>query len=136
AVRSVGGGRDISLAGGWIEVAHVVQPAATSWSVCSPRVHPLMLSSWEPICGGQRRDAARAIMVLLSLHGLAAARSRRCWTATWPWSAGLTARVGRAGRPAPGAGGSGWGGLRTELEECPWYASQIRQQGALSDPDL
>jgi hypothetical protein len=37
------------------------------------KVQPVTLSSWEPICGAGGRTR-RAVMVLLSLHGLAAAQ--------------------------------------------------------------
>jgi len=109
---------DNSLAGGWIEVAHVVQPAATSWSVCgrsacSPRDQAVTLSSWEPICGAGRRDAARAVMVLLSLHGLAAAQI----AAPLDCHLAMVRRFDREGLagPALGAGGSGWAGYEQNL---------------------
>ena len=63
---------------------------------------------------GRWREAARAVMVLLSLHGLAAAQTQSCWIATPPrWaagSAGSTARGWRGWPTGPGPGGPGWAG--------------------------
>ena len=69
-------GVDISLAGGGIEVAHIVHPAGEV--VISMR--PVCVSAGGPggeigqlhgELDGRWRQAARAVMVLLSLRGLA-----------------------------------------------------------------
>ena len=73
-------------------------------------------------------------MVLLSLHGLAAAQI----AALLDCQLAMVRRFDRealAG-PAPGAGGSGWAGYEQTLRNALRSASQIRLQGALSDPDL
>ncbi len=73
-------------------------------------------------------------MVLLSLHGLAAAQIAAlldCYLAM----VGRFDREALAG-PAPGAGGSGWAGYEQNFWNALRYASQIRQQGVLLDPDL
>jgi len=73
-------------------------------------------------------------MVLLSLHGLAAAQI----AALLDCHLAMVRRFDRealAG-PAPGAGGSGWAGYEQNLWNALGYASQIRLQGALSDPEL
>jgi len=72
-------GVDISLAGGWIEVASIVHPPGEV--VVSMR--PVSVFAKGPGSGieqlrgdlhGRWRQATRAVMVLLSLHGLAAAQ--------------------------------------------------------------
>jgi hypothetical protein len=73
------GGVDISLAGGWIEVASIVHPPGEV--VVSMRPVSVFAkgpgSETEQLRGdlhGRWRQATRAVMVLLSLHGLAAAQ--------------------------------------------------------------
>jgi hypothetical protein len=83
---------------------------------------------------GPWRQAARAVMVLLSLHGLTAAQI----AALLDCQLAVVRRFDREGMAglAPGAGGSGWAGYEQNLWNALRYASQIRPQGALSDPDL
>ena len=110
-------GVDIILAGGWIEVAHIVRPPGEA--VVSMR--PVSVFANGPGCEieqleadlrGRWREAARAVMVLLSLHGLPAAQIAvllECHPATVRrWSvvqrrglAGLVDRP-RCGRPLLG----------------------------------
>jgi hypothetical protein len=73
-------------------------------------------------------------MVLLSLHGLAAAQI----AALLDCHLAMVRRFDREGLAglAPGAGGSGWAGYEQNLWNALRYASQIRLQGALPDPDL
>jgi hypothetical protein len=72
-------GVDISLAGGWIEVAYIVRPAGEV--VISMR--PVSVFAKGPDAAieqlraslrGPWRRAARAVMILLSAHGLAPAQ--------------------------------------------------------------
>jgi hypothetical protein len=70
---------DISLAGGWIEVASIVHPPGEV--VVSMRPVSVFAkgpgNEIEQLRGdlhGRWRQATRAVMVLLSLHGLAAAQ--------------------------------------------------------------
>ena len=113
-------GVDISLAGGWIEVAYIVHPAGEV--VISMR--PVSVFAKGPGCEieqlrgdlrGRWREATRAVMVLLSLRGLAAAQiavlldchpaTVRRWIGRFndEGMAGLADRA-RCGRPRLGGG--------------------------------
>ena len=73
-------------------------------------------------------------MVLLSLHGLAAAQI----AAPLDCHLAMVRRFDRealAG-PAPGAGGSGWAGYEQDLWNALGMRRRFRLQGVLSDPDL
>ena len=109
-------GVDISLAGGWIEVAHIVHPPGEV--VISMR--PVSVSANGPASEieqlqadlyGQWRQAARAVMVLLSLHELPAAQIAElleCHPATVRRWISRFNEEGLAGWPTgPGAGGPG-----------------------------
>jgi hypothetical protein len=68
-------GIDTSLAGGWIEVAHIVRPAGEV--VISMRPVSVFangpgseIEQLEAALRGRWRQATRAVMVLLSAHGL------------------------------------------------------------------
>jgi transposase len=70
---------DISLAGGWIEVACIVHPAGEVVISMRPvsvfaKGSASEVGQLEASLRGRWREAARAVMVLLSLHGLAAAQ--------------------------------------------------------------
>jgi hypothetical protein len=74
-VRPAGDGVDISLAGGWIEVGHIVRPAGEV--VINMRPVSMFangpggeIEQLEADLHGRWRQAARAVMVLLSARAL------------------------------------------------------------------
>jgi hypothetical protein len=73
-------------------------------------------------------------MVLLSLHGLAAAQI----AAPLDCHLAVVRRFDREALAglAQGAGGSAWAGYEQNLWNALRYASQSRMQSVLSDPDL
>jgi Winged helix-turn helix len=110
---------DISLAGGWIELACIVHPPGE------------VVVSMRPVCvfangpasetgqlrvglRGQWRQAARAVMVLLSLHGLPAGQVAvllECHPATVRRWISRFNNEGLAGlADGRGAGGQRWAG--------------------------
>ena len=86
---------------------------------------------------GRWRQAARAVMVLLSLHGLPRRRSRCCWSATRPrcaaGSAGSTARGWPGWPTGPGPAGRRWAAPADQADRRaagppgPWTLPRIRR---------
>ena len=112
-------GVDISLAGGWIEVASNVHPPGEV--VVSMRPVSVFAkapgSESEQLRGdlyGRWRQAARAVMVLLSLHGLPAAQVAELLevhpATVRRWIAGSTPAGWRGWLTGPGAAGRRWAG--------------------------
>jgi hypothetical protein len=110
-------GVDISLAGGWIEVASIVHPPGEV--VVSMRPVSVFAKGPGSETGqlrgdlhGRWRQATGAVMVLLSLHGLAAAQIAElldCHPATVRRWIGRFNDQGWPGWPTgPGPGGPGW----------------------------
>jgi hypothetical protein len=96
-------GVDISLAGGWIEVASIVYPPGE----VVVRMRPVSVFAKGPgseieqlrsELQGRWRQATRAVMVLLSLHGVSAVSDRG--------AAGLP----RCAAGSPGLTSRGWPG--------------------------
>src|SRR6266699_5499683 len=113
------GAVDISLAGGWIEVASNVHPPGEV--VVSMR--PVSVFAEGPgseieqlraELQGRWRQAARAVMVLLSLRGLAPSQIAELLDCHRPrcgaGSAGSTPRAWPGWPAGPGPGGPGWAG--------------------------
>ena len=109
---------DISLAGGWIEVAHIVRPAGEVVNSMRPvsvfaNGPGREIEQLEADLRGRWRQATRAVMVLLSAHGLPPAQiaalldchpgTVRRWISRFnaEGAAGLADRP-RCGRPALG----------------------------------
>ena len=117
-----GGAVDISLAWGWIELPHIVHPA----DEVVIRMRPVNVFAKDPgreieqlraEVHGRWRQAARAVMVLLSLHGLAPSQIAElldCHPATvrrWISRFNAEGIAGLADRPRsgrPGWAGAGW----------------------------
>jgi len=136
-------GVDISLAGGWIEVASIVHPPGEV--VVSMR--PVSVFAKGPgseieqlrsDLQGRWRQATRAVMVLLSVHGLAPAQIAElldCHPATvrrWISRFNREGIAGLAGRPRSGRprlGGRRLAGRIAALLERPgpWTLPQIRR---------
>src|SRR5215472_13289330 len=111
------GAVDISLAGGWIEVASNVHPPGEV--VVSMRPVSVFAkgpgSQIEELRGdlqGRWRQAARAVMVLLSAHGLPPSQIAELLDCPRPpcaaGSSGLTARGWPGWRTGRGPGGQRW----------------------------
>jgi Winged helix-turn helix len=112
-VRPTGGKVDISLAGGWIEVASIVHPAGEV--VISMRPVSVFangpgheIEQLQADLRGRWRQASRAVMVLLSAHGLAPAQIAElldCHPVTvrrWISRFNAEGMAGLADRPRPG----------------------------------
>src|ERR671923_86227 len=125
-MRLPGRGVDISLAGGWIEVASNVHPPGEV--VVSMRPVSVFAkgpgSEIEQLRGdlqGRWRQASRAVMVLLSLHGLAPAQIAElldCHPATvrrWISRFNSEGLAGLADRPRSGRPGLGGRWLTSRL---------------------
>ncbi len=108
-----GQGLDSSLAGGWIEVASIVHPAGEVVVSMRPvcvfaNVPSREIEQVRGALRGRWRQAARAVMVLLSLHGLSAAQIAElleCHPATvrrWIGRFSTEGLAGLADRPRSG----------------------------------
>jgi transposase len=133
----------MSLAGGWIEVAHIVRPAGEV--VISMR--PVSVFAYGPASEveqleaglrGRWREAARAVMVLLSLRGLPPAQIAAlldCHPATvrrWIGRFNAEGAAGLADRPRPGRPALGGRRLTGRIAALlarpgPWTLPRIRR---------
>jgi transposase len=142
-VRPAGGKVDISLAGGWIEVASIVHPAGEV--VISMRPVSVFangpgreIEQLQADLRGRWRQASRAVMVLLSAHGLAPAQIAElldCHPVTvrrWISRFNAEGMAGLADRPRPGRPALGGRQLTGRIAALlarpgPWTLPRIRR---------
>src|SRR6266702_582977 len=142
-------GVDISLAGGWIEVACIVHPPGEV--VISMRPVSVFakgpageIEKLEAGLHGRWRQATRAVMVLLSLHGLAPSQIAElldCHPAAagpgWAdagWPGGSPRCSGARARGPCRESGSTWAGRRSARGRCTGGSGWWRYGGGPSWP--